>query len=167
MVYLMLYHQRSFNQLWIDIRVLTCYKQAVAYYVADAVTSPSRFQIRSIRAIQACTRRAVSLNIAPETTKQVFPHKSARAKIHLSMKCNHDFATTRARRTRIYVQMQLHACARNCASLESLQFAEKRIPSPDAGKLTTMCEILINLSLTYYTWSYVEFLSIVHGIGIS
>jgi len=88
-----------FNQLWIDVRVLMCYKQAAAYYIADAVTSPSRFQIRSIRAVQACARRAVSLNIAPETTSKFFLHKSARAKIHLSIKCNRDFATTRARRT--------------------------------------------------------------------
>jgi len=39
MMYLMI-PSAYFNQLWINIRVLMCYKQAAAYYVADAVTSP-------------------------------------------------------------------------------------------------------------------------------
>lgn len=96
-----------FNQLQIDVRVLTRNEQA-ARYVADAVTSPSRFRWRSIRAVRTCRacsfseyrRRPTGLQESSLPPPSPALCKSAR-KFTSRRNATRDFAMTRARRARV------------------------------------------------------------------
>lgn len=134
-------------------------KQAVARYVADAVTPPSGFRCRSIRAVDARMCVPVSLNIACESSP---PSKSARkfTSRRNAIAILQRLARATSARGERERRTDAAACLREKLSsrrpsppLESFvsQFAEKADTAlgRDAGKLTTIREMsLISISLS-------------------